>query len=60
MKIAETYKFEKMYDNLIHKYGHEHPIVIQFGLLAERWDNTNWNKKCMEILYRSLIEQEIS
>lgn len=60
MKIAETYKFEKMYDNLIHKYGHEHPIVIQFGLLAERWDNTNWNKKCIEILYHSLIEQEIS
>ena len=60
MKIVETHKFEEMYDNLIHKYGHEHPIVIQFGLLAERWDNTNWNKKCMEILYRSLIKQEIS
>jgi len=60
VKITETAQFEKWYNDLIHKYGHEHPSVIQFGLLAERWDNTNWNKKCMKRIYRRLMEQEIS
>lgn len=54
-KIAETHKFEKMYDNLIHRYSYEHPMVIQFGLLAERWDNTNQNKKNLKKMYRKLI-----
>lgn len=59
MKIAETYKFEKMYDNLIHKYGYEHPSVIQFGLLAEQYDNNNWNKTYMKILYENLMNSDI-
>lgn len=56
-KISETYRFEKMYDDLIHKYGHEHHSVIQFGLLAEQYDNNNWNKTCMRILYENLMKQ---
>ena len=59
MKIAETYNFEKMYNDLIHKYGHEHPSVIQFGLLAEQYDNNNWNKALMKALYKNLMETKI-
>ena len=60
MKIAETYKFEEMYTDLIRKFGHENTAVIRFGQLAEEWDNTNWNKKYLEILYRSLMNLKIS
>ena len=60
MKMIETALFDKWYDDLIHKYGHEHPVVIQFGKLAAEYDKTNWNRTYLKILYQDLMKSEIS
>ncbi len=60
VKITETAQFEKWYNDLIYKFGHEHPLVIQYGKYAESLDNTNWNKTCLRLLYEAAMEYEIS
>ena len=44
-----TYR-ENLIDRMIHLYGFESPIVIQFIDLCERYDNNAWNDKALQIL----------
>lgn len=44
-----TYR-ENLIDRMIHLYGFENPIVIEFCKLCERWEENEWNNKALTIL----------
>ncbi len=41
---------EKLIDRMIAIYGFEHPIVIEFCRLCERWEDNNWNNKILQLM----------
>lgn len=41
---------EELLTRMIHLYGHEHFIVIQYAHLLETLEENEWNKKMLEIL----------
>lgn len=44
---------EKMLDNIIRKYGFEHPLTIHFANLME---DENFTEKMIADLYRGLMD----
>lgn len=44
---------EKLIDRMIHIYGFENPIVIEFCKLCEKWEDTNEKDKLLEAIVKS-------
>lgn len=44
-----TYR-ENLIDRMIHIYGFENPIVIEFARYCEKWEENEWNNKMLGIL----------
>lgn len=40
-------------DRMVRLYGLESPIVIDFCQMCERWENNDWNNKCLAVLVAS-------
>lgn len=43
---------EDLLTRMIHIYGFENEVVIQFAYLCARYDDTEWNNQALEILVR--------
>jgi hypothetical protein len=43
---------EKLIDRLIHIYGFENPIVIEFCRLCEKWENGKEKDKLLEVIVK--------
>lgn len=41
---------EKLLDRMIHLYGLENPIVIEFCRYCENWGNSEWNDTALRLL----------
>ena len=44
---------ENLIDRMVRIYGSEHPVVIQFTDLCERWKDTKENDKVLRIIVES-------
>ena len=44
---------ESLLDRMIHIYGFEHKIVLDFAAICEAWADNDWNNKCLAILVES-------
>ena len=44
---------ENLIDRMVRIYGYEHPVVIQFTDLCERWKDTKENDKVLRIIVES-------
>ena len=44
-----TYR-ENLLDRMIHLYGFENPMVIQFADMCERYGNSAWNDEILRLL----------
>ena len=44
---------ENLIDRMVRIYGFEHPVVIQFTDLCERWKDTKENDKVLRIIVES-------
>lgn len=40
-------------DRMVRLYGLESPIVIDFCQMCERWEDNDWNNKCLAVLVAS-------
>jgi hypothetical protein len=43
---------EKLIDRLIHIYGFENPIVIEFCRLCEKWENGKEKDELLEVIVK--------
>lgn len=46
---------EKMIDNLIERYGFEHPWVVAFCKWCEEWEENDWNNGCLNASYEAMM-----
>ena len=46
---------ETMLDNLIRKYGFEHPWVVAFCKWCEEWKNNSYENKCLKEIYEEMM-----
>lgn len=46
---------ETMIDNLIRRYGFEHPWVVAFCTWCEKWEENEWNNNCLQNCYDVMI-----
>ena len=44
---------KNLIDRMVRIYGFEHPVVIQFTELCERWKDTKDNDKVLRIIVES-------
>ena len=44
---------EKLIDRMIHIYGFENPIVIEFCKLCEKWNDDKEKDKFLEVIVKS-------
>lgn len=44
---------EEMLTKIIHLYGFEHPVTIQFAQMCETMEDNDWNNQTLEILVKS-------
>lgn len=47
---------EQMMDRLIESFGFEDNRVIWFGNLCELYEDNEWNNKCLEGIFGSLLD----
>lgn len=50
---------EEMMNDVIRRYGFEHPWVIQFCKQCEDWEQNEWNDKCLKNLYLAMIHYQV-
>ena len=48
---------ENLIDRMINIYGYEHPMVIQFAELCEKWDENLWNNTSLTTLVKAHEEE---
>ena len=46
---------ETMLDNLIRRYGFEHPWVVAFCKWCEEWKNNSYENKCLKEIYEAMM-----
>ena len=44
-----------MIDNLIRRYGFEHPWVVAFCTWCDHWEENEWNNNCLQNCYDVMI-----
>ena len=47
---------EEMIDRLVKSFGHEDSRVVWFCGLCEEFEENEWNNKCLEGLFGSLLD----